>query len=418
MTPNARILSCIEIAQEILENTSVPADRIISIYFKSRRYIGSQDRRYIAEMVYNIIRHSPVFLEQSFIRTARDLVIAYLIHVKNEDINRLAQYFDGSPYSPRPLSPKEREILNLSFSQRDLKIGVPHWIKELCPDQSDSFWQALNTSAPFDLRANILKTTREEVLKTLNEENIEAIPTPWSPWGLRLSSRRPLASHPLFQNGSVEVQDEGSQLLGLLCDAKPGQKILDYCAGAGGKSLVMASTMNNKGQLVLSDVAPFRLKKAQERLKRAGVHNYQCRQADDKWFKRNPHQFDKVLIDVPCSGAGTWRRNPDLKIRFKPNQLDSLIDTQRDILVKASKFVKENGWLIYGTCSIFTQENQDQIHWFLENHKEFQLVPVGEIWNTVLNIPYPCIDFNFLTLSPKDHYTDGFFMAVMKRVKL
>jgi 16S rRNA (cytosine967-C5)-methyltransferase len=281
----------------------------------------------------------------------------------------------------------------------------------------EAFWQSLNEPAPFDVRVNPLLTTREAVLHEFYKDGIEAIPTPWSPWGVRLQGRRPMANHPLFASGAIEVQDEGSQLLGLLCHAQPGEQVLDYCAGAGGKSLVLAATMVNKGQLILSDTVEHRLRRARERLKRAHIHNYTVRMVTDPWFKRQEGRFDCVLVDAPCSGTGTWRRNPDLKNRFTETDLAEVTTKQQEILSKAAAYVKPGGRLIYATCSLLPAENDAQITTFLQRHPHFSQQPMKTMWERLLPIPYPNANPLTLNLYPHIHYTDGFFVSMMTRQK-
>ncbi len=229
-----------------------------------------------------------------------------------------------------------------------VRLNIPAWIlprlEATFGDETEAAVSALNQPAPLDLRVNTLKTTRNQVLKQLAAEGFEAVPTPWSPVGIRLKERRPLSGHDLWKKGEIEVQDEGSQLLALLVDAQPSMAVIDYCAGAGGKTLAMAATMENRGRIVATDTAGWRLDRSRERLRRAGVNNVEFRSLEDeatvKWLKRQAARFDRVFADVPCSGSGTWRRNPDLKRRFSEKDLEELVVKQQFILGRAASLVK------------------------------------------------------------------------------
>jgi 16S rRNA (cytosine967-C5)-methyltransferase len=223
-----------------------------------------------------------------------------------------------------------------------------------------------------------------------------------------------------FQNGLVEIQDEGSQLVAALVDAQPGMQIADYCAGAGGKTLAMAARMNNKGRVVAMDVYESRLDRSAQRLRRAGAHNVERRAIDAdnrKWLKRQAGAFDRVLVDAPCTGTGTWRRNPDGRWTLQPKDLEELLPKQAMILDAAAKLVKPGGGLIYATCSVLPAENEHQIASFLERHPDFEVVPVAAIWREVLaSDPPPEVENGpYLRLSPLKHGTDGFFGAALVR---
>jgi 16S rRNA (cytosine967-C5)-methyltransferase len=278
---------------------------------------------------------------------------------------------------------------------------------------------ALMGGAATDLRANTLKANRDEAIAALAREGVEGRATPLSPLGIRVDGRPPLAGLHCFKAGMIEVQDEGSQLVALLTDARPGQRVVDFCAGAGGKTLALAAAMKNKGKLVAADVLEGRIARAATRLTRAGVHNVERRglaSERDPWVKRHLAKFDRVLIDAPCSGSGTWRRNPDAKWRLKPEDIGELAALQRRILDSAARLVKPGGRLVYATCSLLGRENQDQIEWFLAEHANFSVLPIAEVWRQILagDAPSPG---PFLRLSPARHGTDGFFLAVLEKAK-
>jgi 16S rRNA (cytosine967-C5)-methyltransferase len=457
MKDGSRLQAAIVLLEKILASAS-PADGIITAYFRNCRYIGSGDRRAISEMVYRILRHYQELgwylqgIPAEKTGWARLMVLAYAhlfqklsqdqIHnlcqkSKNSGIQLSDKQKQSSPshvdarddrFAPAPLSPLEAMVINEMDRLKPntmpewVKLNVPEWMLERLKATfgKDTFKavQALNQAAPFDLRVNTLKTTREDVLSELNSNGFKAVPTPWSGVGVRLTDRRPLSGHELWAQGHIEVQDEGSQLLGLLTDARPGMAVLDFCAGAGGKTLTMAATMHNRGRIVATDIAAWRLDRSRERVRRAGVNNVEFRPLEEEatlqWLKRQSRRFDRVLVDAPCSGSGTWRRNPDLKRRFTESDLEELKVKQQQILVRAAPFVKPGGRLVYATCSLFIEENSDQIHTFLESNKDFSLYPVTTVWEDVLKSPCP-ESGDTLQLTPHTHHVDGFFIAIMER---
>ncbi|MBY0463139.1 MAG: RsmB/NOP family class I SAM-dependent RNA methyltransferase [Alphaproteobacteria bacterium] len=419
----ARIQSTIDLLDIIFRSPEIPADKVMTSFFRERRFIGGGDRRAIAELTYAILRD--YFKLNWFFKTdsARLLVIVYLTVIEKKSLSSLESLFVNEIFCPSPLTSAEIKIIKTLKPDKSLPLWAEYNVPEdIIPYLEESFPStfkdellALNKQAPFDLRVNTLKNSLTIVLKQFERDQIEAKPTPLSPIGIRLVKRRPLPDYPLWKDGSIEVQDEGSQLIALLCKAEPGMSVLDYCAGAGGKSLAIAARMQNKGHLVLSDILEWRLKRAQERLKRAGIHNYECRLVTDKhWFKRQEKRFDRVLVDAPCSGTGTWRRNPDLKMKFTKQDLLELTQKQEEILNKASKFVKPKGLLIYATCSLLQVENHQQIKNFLNHHPDFGLIPIEKIWKETIESSCPTQD-DMLQLSTFLHQTDGFFVSVLER---
>jgi len=276
------------------------------------------------------------------------------------------------------------------------------------------------TAASTDLRVNTLKATREEAIAAMKAEGITAAPTQLSPVGLRVHGRPPLATLQCFKDGLIEVQDEGSQLVALLADARPGMRVADFCAGAGGKTLAIAAQMRNKGKIVACDVLEGRIDRAAVRFNRAGVHNVERKALSserDQWVKRHAGTFDRVLVDAPCTGTGTWRRNPDAKWKLTPEDVAELEQVQRNILDSAWRLVKPGGRLIYATCSLLAEENEAQIEAFLAAHADFKPVPVGEVWPGAVGGDCPATSAT-LSLTPAQHGTDGFFAAVLERVKV
>jgi 16S rRNA (cytosine967-C5)-methyltransferase len=299
----------------------------------------------------------------------------------------------------------------------------PDWIEPLLRarfgDRLEAEMRAAITAASTDLRANTLKASRDEAMAALKAEGISAMPTELSPVGLRVHGRPPLATLKCFKDGLIEVQDEGSQLVGLLADARPGMRVADFCAGAGGKTLAMAAQMKNKGKIVACDVLEGRIERAAVRFIRAGAHNIERKALSserDQWVKRHAGTFDRVLVDAPCTGTGTWRRNPDAKWKLSPQDVEELTQLQRSILDSAWRLVKPGGRLIYATCSLLSEENEAQIAAFLAEHADFKLIPIAGIWAEAIGGDAPAADT--LSLTPAQHGTDGFFAAVMERVKV
>ncbi|MCW9034764.1 MAG: RsmB/NOP family class I SAM-dependent RNA methyltransferase, partial [Rhodospirillales bacterium] len=245
----------------------------------------------------------------------------------------------------------------------------------------------------------------------------QAEETPISPYGVRVLNRLRLGGISVFKDGKVDVQDEGSQLLSFLVDARPGMTVVDYCAGAGGKTLALAAQMKDQGSLIACDVSTKRLGRMSGRLKKAGVQNVQLVELSTRKQQPEalrPNKADRVLLDVPCSGTGTWRRSPDSKWRIEPSDLDRHIERQAQIFMKASNLVKPGGRLIYMTCSLLREENENQVFNFLGQMPDFRTIPVSTIWNEVIEAPCPT-DEPFLRLTPKDNGTDGFFLAALER---
>lgn len=438
MTPSARVQASIELLESILtawqEKKRFPADKLLEQYFKSRRYIGSKDRGSIAELIYWILRHKATlgwWLEKySASETARMYIISAL--ALRNDIEKILvkEIFDGSKYSPERLDKKESELLNnLTGKQllhkempEHIRLNYPDWLgqhlSERFGDNLEAEMLAMNEQTGTDIRANTLKINRDDLLQKLKNEGFDCSPTPLSPLGIRLKKRAPIFTSKYFKEGMFEVQDEGSQLIAIIADAKPSMRIIDFCAGAGGKTLAMAAAMENKGRILAWDTSKKRLDQINIRLRRASIHNVQTHVIEsehDAFIKRHKLSADRVLIDVPCSGSGTWRRNPDLKWRFNIDDLQEIIKIQQEILQSASRLVKDGGRLIYATCSLLREENEMQIEHFLKTNNHFKVVPIKKIWNK-----YPpadnAYDYEYLSLTPHQDGTDGFFAAVMEKL--
>ena len=484
MTPAARLQAAIDLLHAIHAG-SAPADRATAAFFRSRRYIGAKDRREVLDRAYAVLRRRAALdwwiwkSGQAPQDRDRARLIASLALLDGWTADRIAGSFDGVDYHPPKLDDAERWITKTVAGKAiengeqpaDVRGEYPDWIAPLLTKRfgarMDAEMRAAIIAASTDLRVNTIKATREEAIAALKAEGIVAAPTTLSPVGLRVHGRPPLATMQCFKDGLIEVQDEGSQLVALLVDARPGMRVADFCAGAGGKTLAIAAQMKNKGKIVACDVLEGRIERAAVRFNRAGVHNVERKALSserDQWVKRHAGTFDRVLVDAPCTGTGTWRRNPDAKWKLSPEDLTELAEIQRNILDSAWRLVKPGGRLIYATCSLLAEENEAQVEAFLSEHADFRLVPAGEVWREVIGTDFPnpsahprnhstvipasvpgsidgaelavAVDPGSeagvtsgdgagsgalsatLSLTPAQHGTDGFFAAVLERVKV
>jgi 16S rRNA (cytosine967-C5)-methyltransferase len=427
VTPSARIAAAIDLLTAIEAATRMPADAVANGFFRDRQYIGSSDRRAVSERTWGVLRARRRLAWWLGAPPTPRLLVAASLLLEGWTLTGVAQGFSGGRFGPPPFSAEEaaalRPIEGHTLDHPDMpeavRLEVPDWILPLLqarfgPDLADEI-AALGVPAPFDLRVNLLKTTRAEAQAAMAAEGVAAEPTPISPWGLRVAGRRPVSGGRAFREGLVEIQDEGSQLVVALVDARPEMRVADWCAGAGGKTLALAMTMENRGHIVACDVSATRLEAAVRRLRRAGVHNVQRHLVEpgDKWAKRRGENFDRVLVDAPCTGTGTWRRNPDARRHLAERDLAELVTKQAAILDQASRLVRKGGRLVYATCSVLSEENEAQVQAFLSGHPDFAVLPLTAAW--VLPCPPPGAG-PFLVLTPRRGGTDGFFAAVLERV--
>lgn len=430
MTPSARTQAAIEILAS-LEATRAPADRIVQDYFRQRRFIGSKDRRAISEMLFGVMRaraRLDWWLDRAGAAEldARRRVLAYIAIVGEASP---ADVFDGSKFGPARLSAEEARLAealqgrSLDHPEQPewLRLETPEWLwpalQATLGGVTEAELAALNQPAGLDLRVNRLQGEREEAQAKLAEAGIQTLPGSLSPLCLRADGRKPIAGLEAFREGLVEVQDEGSQVVALLTGAAPGMRVCDFCAGAGGKSLAMAAEMANKGHIVACDTSKGRLDRCAARFKRAGVFNIHRRplkSARDVWVKKHRRDFDRVLVDAPCSGSGTWRRNPDAKWRLRESDIDELIALQAEILDSAARLVRPGGRLVYATCSFLEVENQRQADRFLAEHDDFRTLDLEQVWSETLPGAPPCPG-PYLQLLPGRDGTDGFFAAIFER---
>lgn len=415
--PPAIIAYTEEVLREILRFTG-PADGTLSRYFREHPKLGSRERGVIAEGVYGLLRNKSVytnFAESGNGPTMRRITLLGLADAVGVDA------LGG-------LSEEETEWLN-RVMQVDrgmlpaaLRSNLPQWLFEKLAARDGEaetlqLAEALNQPAPLDLRVNAIKSTREDVMATLATAPILCEATPYSLLGVRIIKKPALQNLPLFKSGAIEVQDEGSQLLSQIVGAKRGEMVVDFCAGAGGKTLALGAAMRNTGRLYAFDVSEKRLAKLKPRLARSGlsnVHPVQIAHENDTKIKRLAGKIDRVLVDAPCSGLGTLRRNPDVKWRQTPQSLIELNVKQNAILAGAARLVKPGGRLVYATCSLLDEENEAIIAQFMAAHEEFVLVPMKD----VLAEQKIALEMgDYLKLSPHKHQTDGFFAAVLERKK-
>lgn len=436
MTPGARISAIIKL-YDMVNDAKKPADQVLHTYFKQRKFVGSKDRKVIAETIYTMLRFHARLLwwadKTGVDAKGREVMLLWLALGTNYTMDDIHALFDGAGYAPDPLSLHERDLVASLLHQdmmpkempEDVAMECPQWAyQSLKKHYGDNFrheMTAMQEEAPLDMRVNTLKADREGVLKRLQQDGFNVSPTPFSPLGLRVQGRPPFSMHPYYKQGWMEVQDEGSQLLALLCGAKPGEWIVDFCAGAGGKTLALAAQMQNKGRIWACDVEAYRLENSRKRLRRAGVHCVEMQVLDDEeddWVRKHKDKADCVLIDAPCSGLGTWRRNPFVRWQNLGPNLKTLTDLQQNILQSASRLVKSGGRLFYATCSMLPEENQQQVDRFLAENPKFKAVPLSEMWDAT-GWPIPeglDLSQSSLQFTPYQHQTDGFFISALKRL--
>lgn len=469
VTPTARLSACLEILQEIYGSPR-PLDQFIMGYFKQRRYAGSKDRAAILDQVYATLRNQAKIdwwlaekaslsdlislipeAEDYTQNLARLRTLCYLIVCQGVPVTEIQALFRGERFGPDPLSEEEisllaalgqiRALFNLAphksadLRHPDQPIDVqgefPQWLLPILQrslgDTVTENMQLMSQESPVDLRVNALKSNMDQMRQVFVDQAVIPADMSFAPWGIRLTRKMALQAMPAFKQGWFEIQAESSQILTEIIQAKPGEKIVDFCAGAGGKALALAAQMKNKGRIYVLDVHSTRLDNAQKRIKRAGIDTAQVKLLSserDVWVKRHKGQFDHVLIDAPCSGSGTWGRNPDAKWRFQQENLDNLVKTQRSILESACRLVKPGGYLFYATCSLLAEENEDQVDWFLSEMPGFSPLDLKQRAETYLKTPLTTENSDWpsdvsqthwLRLSPLKTDTDGFFISGFQR---
>jgi len=429
MTPAAQVSAAIEILAGLAERRRPAADAIKD-WGLSHRFAGSKDRASISSLVFDALRKRASAAFVMGADTPRAVVIGSLREAHGLSGEEISALFSGEGHASAPLTDEERERLataTLEGAPAHVRGDYPEWLAERFEtafgESAADEGRALAERAPVDLRVNILKASREDALRRLAHLSPE--PTPLSPLGLRIAppakGRGPaLTAEPAYVKGLVEPQDEGSQLAALLCGAEPGEQVLDLCAGGGGKTLALAGQMHNRGQIYAYDDDGRRLTPIYPRLERAGARNVQVRAPRGKAdvLADLEARCGLVLIDAPCTGTGTWRRHPDAKWRIAPGALEERFAEQLELLDKAPRFVKPGGRLVYVTCSLLRDENEDQIARFLEGHADFSAVPAEEA-AAKAGLPELARFASPLgagiRLTPHSAGTDGFYVCVLKR---
>ena len=418
MHPNALLELSTELIHRVLQ-LQHPADSVVSDFFRQHRTLGSRERHTLAETTYAVLRERLLFqhLAQSG-KGEMERRLAVLAWRGNEAFLRAA------------LSPVEQEwiarvgVVDRAVLPERLRHNLPDWLADrLQALHGDAFWplvEAMNTGAALDLRVNTFKAKREDVQAAFAASNIEALPTPYSPLGLRIQAKPALHKLEVFLRGDVEVQDEGSQLLALLLGARRSEMVADFCAGAGGKTLALGAQMRNTGRLYAFDTSGHRLASLKPRLARSGLSNVypvQIAHERDERIKRLAGKLDRVLVDAPCSGLGTLRRNPDLKWRQTPQSVAEMQVKQAAILAGAARLVKPGGRLVYATCSLLPEENEAIAEAFtVERGADFAVLPALEaLASAHVEQAETLVSGEHLRLWPHRHGTDGFFAAVWQR---
>ncbi|WP_296509024.1 RsmB/NOP family class I SAM-dependent RNA methyltransferase [Rhodoferax sp.] len=422
MHPKALLDACSELVRLTLKFDH-PADAIVSRFFRDNRGLGPRERATLAETVYTVLRKKLLF----------DHLAPSGSGPKERRLAILGFYGPGD-FLRSALSDQEKRWLDQCEAVKpdDLmerhRHNLPEWLVQPLKDQlGDGFWplvENLNLGAGLDLRVNAIKAKRADVQKELQQAGIKAVPTPFSPWGLRIAGKPALNKNEAFLRGDFEVQDEGSQLLAMLVDAKRGEMVVDFCAGAGGKTLALGASMRSTGRLYAFDTSAHRLDALKPRMARSGLSNVHpaaiAHERDDR-VKRLTGKLDRVLVDAPCTGLGTLRRNPDLKWRQTMTGVEEMAVKQAAILQSASRMVKSGGRLVYATCSVLPQENEAIAEAFAAANPDFVPLPAGEILaaQKVEGAPSLCAGGEdgqlYLRLWPHRHATDGFFAAAWQK---
>ena len=427
MRPAAQLQATIELL-DLISTTKSPADRIMAKYFREHRYIGSKDKYAISEQYYGILRQQLSFeylLQASDIGIGARTLAALLIRQQGLSIE---DYFNSEKYSPKYLNLSLLTRLNnvefesLNDAPEHIRLNVPEWLaaklKTALGDEFANVMTAMNQRASTDVRINQLITNNQQAIDLFDKLGFDYTESILSPWGLCFSQRVALFGLKEFRQGWFEIQDQGSQLLALLTNVKAGDRVVDFCAGAGGKTLAMAAMMENKGVIHACDVHTKRLDNLAKRAKRAEVHNVRVHvlsSEKDKWVKQQQEKADVVLIDAPCTGTGTWRRSPDSRWNLQEENLTNLVELQQSILQSASRLVKKGGRLIYATCSLLKEENEQQIATFLANNSRFKAIDLVLPEPVKSNLDKVQYSGHELRTFPSLSDSDGFYVCSLTK---
>lgn len=415
MTPSARLQMAIDIL-ETMQKSDQPLDRLLRDWFRARRFAGSKDRAAIAERVFAIQRHRSSLAWAMQDAAPRALVLASVVR-DGDDPDLL---FTGQSYAPAALSESEHKQLRAPPREAPLHVEgeFPAFLeRELTHTFGDQVLRemvALQARAPVDLRVNTIRRERGEVLDALIAQGFAAAATPFAPHGIRIADgSAALGRSAMFESGAFEFQDEAAQIAGVLCKARPDRRILDLAAGAGGKALALAADMRNQGEIVACDIRQPALQELALRAKRAGATNIKTHLLSD--LTPPDGLFDTVLLDTPCSGSGTWRRQPELRWRTTPERLSELVPLQDRLLVQAAGHVKPGGRLVYATCSILPRENEERVATFLKRNPAFKILRADAAWRESAGGDAPPGMGEFFRATPLSTGTDGFFAAILVR---
>jgi 16S rRNA (cytosine967-C5)-methyltransferase len=432
MTPSARLSAAIEALADIAERRR-PAAQALKDWGLSHRFAGSGDRAAIAGLTYDALRRRASSAWIMGADTPRAVLLGMLRHERGLEPDAIAKLCDGGRFAPEPVSDDEHARLraaSLEGAPPHVAGDYPEWLDDKLAatfgEDRAAEGAALSSRAPLDLRVNTLKGDRGEAGAALDE--FKPQDTRWSPWGLRIvvapDSKSPaIHAEPAFLKGRIEIQDEGSQLAALMSAAKPGEQVIDLCAGAGGKTLALAAMMQDRGQLYATDSNKRRLAPIHERLERSGARNVQVRtpRGDAEILTDLTGHADLVLIDAPCTGTGAWRRNPDAKWRVRPGALAERLKDQAETLDRAVPLVKPGGRIAYVTCSVLDDENGAQVKAFLARHPQFSVQPPAEVMTQALGERAflfrraVLLSDNGLLMTPRRTDTDGFFVSLLRR---
>lgn len=432
MTPAARLAAAIEVFAAI-ETDRRPAADSLKSWGLAHRFAGSGDRAAIAGLVYDALRRraSSAYLMRA--DTPRAVLLGMLKRERDMAVDAIAALASGGQYAPDVLTDAERARLQgagLENAPPPVMGDYPEWLDAAFAasfgDDRAAEGAALASRAPLDVRVNTLKATREDARAMLSD--LSPQPVRWSPWGLRVTlaadaKSPPVHAEPAFIKGMVEVQDEGSQLAALMAGAKPGEQVVDLCAGAGGKTLALAAMMDNKGQLYATDDDKRRLAPIHDRLARSGARNVQVRtpKSIGGEIADLNGRIDRVVIDAPCTGTGAWRRNPDAKWRMRPGALEQRQKEQAEVLDRAVPLLKSGGTIAYITCSVLEAENGVQVRAFLGRHSGFSVQPPAEVAGVLGDqagdfLKATRVSAEGLLMTPRTTGTDGFFVSVLRRI--
>jgi len=423
MNPSSLAAHALELI-ELLQDDQRPADQLIDTFFRRRRYLGSHDRRELAESVYGVLRHRRLLetivarIRPSVATAPVWLFAAYKLHVEKSTLEQLRSFSLSISASDLETLAAQNfsEVVGTSVG---IRLSFPDWLvtalhQQMGEAESERLLEALNQPPPLTIRVNTLKTTRDDCRDALQQRGFESAPAKFSPDGLHLAKRTNLFALDLFRDGWFEVQDEGSQIISLLLDPKPRWRVADVCAGGGGKTLHLAALMKNRGEIFAFDVVPQRLENLQKRARRSGIHNIRTQliQPDEvpaQYFE----MMDAILIDAPCSGTGVFRRNPDAKWKISEEMIQQMVEKQKRILNQYAPLLKPGGRLVYATCSLLAEENEQVVESFLQQNSNFKLADAGMLLQRYKLSTLA--DGGCVHLFPHTHGCDGFFAALLER---